>query len=161
MNNLGAMIYSWVKFSLRTYVGVLVLLQVFSLATVAQSTFTNRYTAPGLAPGAPLGSQSISDLEHLNYFNGNLSVMVPLQQIGGRGEVGDLISLIVEQHWRINKTILPPPSAGTIRSPALPLYKPVGYSPGFLEAITVLGPPVGCGEGNTNYPSLLKLAFTT
>jgi RHS repeat-associated protein len=52
-------------------------------------------TPPGLAPGSPVGSYSLSGFENVNLFNGNLNFNLPLLKIGGRGRVGASINLAV------------------------------------------------------------------
>lgn len=52
-------------------------------------------TPPGLAPGAPAGSYSLSGFENVNLFNGNLNFNLPLLKVGGRGRVGTSINLAV------------------------------------------------------------------
>ncbi len=159
MNTKGMVICR--KFGLSlTRVCLLALLATLWTTGFAQNTFSERYTSPGLAPGAPLGSDPLSSFEQLNYFNGNLSFSVPLLAAGGRGGAGHSINLTIEHHWKVVKFVTPPPQMVTIRQPQTPLYQPLGYSPGYMETVTVLPPPTSCGQGNTNYLSLIKLVFT-
>jgi hypothetical protein len=45
-------------------------------------------TPAALEPGAPAGSYSLAGFEHINRFNGHLSISLPLVNIGGRGNAG-------------------------------------------------------------------------
>src|SRR3989442_1603688 len=59
-----------------------------AITASAQHSSTDGYTPLALAPGAPAGSSALSDVEHVNAYNGHLSASVPLVQIGGRGGAG-------------------------------------------------------------------------
>ena len=63
---------------------------VFFLAfpTILQAQSLRGTTPAGLAPGSPAGSYSLSGIDDVNLFNGNLNVNVPLMTIGGRGGAG-------------------------------------------------------------------------
>jgi len=89
-------------------------------------------TPPGIAPGAAVGSYSLSNLESVNLFSGGLGFAVPLARVGGRGEVGYTISMPIETRWIVtvasgSNTILYPTPSGTRTNF-------VGYSPGYMEA---------------------------
>jgi len=74
----------------------------------ASSTFpTDSFTPSSLATGSPLGSYSLSDIENVNLFNGNLNVTFPLLRIGGRGNAGYTMSLPIEDRWRIQDAYYP------------------------------------------------------
>jgi RHS repeat-associated protein len=60
----------------------------FLLLPVTQAgaqTATDGMTPSGLAPGAAAGAYSLSGLDNVNLYNGNLNFSAPLLGIGGRG----------------------------------------------------------------------------
>ncbi len=77
----------------------------FSQTVSSYSTDSN--TPASLATGAPAGSYSISDIENVSLFSGNLNVTLPLIKIGGRGSAGYTISLPFEHRWRIQDAYYP------------------------------------------------------
>ena len=56
-------------------------------------------TPEGLEPGAPAGSYVLSGLDSVNLYNGSLNVVIPLLQIGGRGEAGYSMVAKYDAHW--------------------------------------------------------------
>jgi hypothetical protein len=75
---------------LRCWISVLFPLVLMLAAPVvnAQTSVTDGRTPLGMAAGAPAGSYSLSDLDDVNLFSGNLSFAIPLIKIGGRGFSG-------------------------------------------------------------------------
>src|SRR5690349_14734627 len=70
----------------------------------AQTSVTDGRTPLGMAAGAPAGSYSLSDLDNVNLFNGNLSFAIPLMTIGGRGSAGYTMTLRPNENrfnWRV------------------------------------------------------------
>jgi RHS repeat-associated protein len=52
------------------------------------------------APGTPLGSYSLSDIESISLFSGRINATVPIVSVGGRGNAGYLLSIpIKDAHW--------------------------------------------------------------
>lgn len=95
-------------------------------------------TPPGHAPGAPAGSYALSDLDHINFFNGTLNFSLPLATVGGRGEAGYTVMLPIEQHWGLetNDALEAFPRFNWWRG-----FRP-GYGPGtMLIYRDVEGPP--------------------
>jgi RHS repeat-associated protein len=87
-------------------------------------------TPPALTPGAPAGSYALSDLEHVNLFNGNLQVRLPLVEARGRGELTVGVSLPIEQQWRAEEA---DPGIFFPRFNWWRFGQP-GYGPGYLVA---------------------------
>jgi RHS repeat-associated protein len=56
-------------------------------------------TPPSIQGGAPAGAYAISDLEHINLYNGNLNFAVPLYHVAGRGEAQFTLTLPLERRW--------------------------------------------------------------
>lgn len=86
---------------------VIILPMVAFSQTQSSTNPTDSYTPASLATGAPAGSYSISDIENINLFNGNLNITFPLMQIGGRGNAGYTMSLPIENKWRIQDAYYP------------------------------------------------------
>ena len=63
---------------------ITLILVLSTLSVVAQSPVDGT-TPSGIAAGTPSGSYSLSDLDNVNLYNGNLSFQLPLAQIDGRG----------------------------------------------------------------------------
>lgn len=60
-------------------------------------------TSKGNKPGAPAGSYTLTDFEHLNLFNGNLNFSLPLLQIGGRGGAKSSVNLTIDgMQWHMD-----------------------------------------------------------
>jgi RHS repeat-associated protein len=87
---------------------VLIILSAVVFGQTSSTTYpTNSYTPSSLATGSPLGSYSISNIENVNLFSGNLNITLPLVQIGGRGAGGYTMSLPIEYRWRIQDAYYP------------------------------------------------------
>jgi len=90
--------------------GLLTIWLLLSLYVNSIAISKNDGSTPlALVTGAPAGSYSLSNLEHINPFNGDLSVTVPLMQIGGRGRAQYTMFLPIEHKWVIDFTPSPPP----------------------------------------------------
>ena len=82
---------------------------LFSAASIvrAQTSATDGTTPTGLAPGAPAGSYSLSDIDQVNLFSGNLNFHLPLLSIGGRGGAQMKITLAINSvHWRTEQDVI-------------------------------------------------------
>lgn len=76
--------------------------------TLAQQEYSgNAFTSQAVAPGAPAGAYSLSDIERVNLASGNLSVALPLLRIGGRGTAGYTMMLPAERKWTIRHLYYP------------------------------------------------------
>jgi len=83
-----------------------------SALTYAQTESVRDGSSPAaLTSGAPAGSYSLSGFETVNPYNGGLNFSLPLYRIGGRGEAGYAITLLIDQKWSITKEINPGHSA--------------------------------------------------
>jgi len=91
----------------RVSIHVVVLVAMgFCSAAFSQKTPFDGLTPKGLEPGAPAGSYALSSLDAVNLYNGSLSLVVPLLQIGGRGESGYTMSLPLNRQWTVSGTIV-------------------------------------------------------
>ncbi|HPT28804.1 MAG TPA: hypothetical protein PLZ95_20450, partial [Bryobacteraceae bacterium] len=77
-----------------------------------QSGFSRNLTdgliPPAVAPGAPLSAKQVSDVEHINLYNGNLSVAIPILSVGGRGEAGyTMLARVDAAPWTVTMETLP------------------------------------------------------
>ncbi len=60
-------------------------------------------TSKGNQPGAPAGSYTLTDFEHLNLYNGNLNFSLPLVKIGGRGGAKSSVNLTIDgMQWHLD-----------------------------------------------------------
>lgn len=102
-----------------------------SLALFVQSVQAagSASTLPGQAPGAPLGSFKISELDTVNLFNGHLNFRLPLMEIGGRGQASYSLGLPIDHRW-----VLLPTSPDTPDSFNPGFIPFTSLTPGFLRA---------------------------
>lgn len=137
--------------------------QVFSDTPLSVST-TDGSTPLGMAPGAPAGSFALSGFESVNPYNGALNFRLPLLHVGGRGSVQHVITVAVEQHWRVDKDKTgvglgyvydPNPDRWSTLDAGYSLGKMVGRRTGLSQAIGAL---VYCPDGAS---ALTRLTFTT
>jgi len=88
--------------TLRCYVIFCLIVLFCPITVIAQGSSTDGSTPLASQPGAPAGSYALSNLEHVNIYNGHLSVNVPVVQIGGRGGAQvTLAAMIDPSPWRI------------------------------------------------------------
>jgi RHS repeat-associated protein len=58
----------------------------------------------GIAPGSPIGSAALSEVEHINIHNGHVNVNVPLLTIGGRGDASYTMTYqITDSTWTVEQ----------------------------------------------------------
>ncbi len=151
----------------------LLLISVLALAggsVQGQTSATDGTTPATLAPGAPAGSYSLSDFEHINLFNGNLSASFRLLQVTGRGNAQYNMTLPIQQRWRaVNGAIDPFQDGNLIYFSAADSnwwdgIKP-GYGPGVVQARTVGDQPGNCNpqlySGQFNSVVLTRITFTS
>ena len=110
-------------------------LAAFAEESYAQ-TILDGSTPSGATPGAPAGSDALSELENINLFNGHLNLHVPMLGIGGRGDAQAAIMLAIDNHWSVKtETHYSVTGSKTYQYiPVLnggPVVKP-GYGPGLL-----------------------------
>ena len=112
-------------------------------------------TPPGIAPGAALSGQPLSNLEMINLFSGALNFSVPVLSVGGRGEVGYSLKVPVETRWIDNSA--PDGFGGNYDyldgEPVGINF--VGFSPGYLQTRR------GVEEGTCNDSTLHELYTLT
>ena len=76
-----------------------------SAQTVTSYSPTKGSTPASLAPGAPASSYALSGFDSLNPYNLSMNFRLPLLQVGGRGQAGYTMTLPIQRHWRVNKTV--------------------------------------------------------
>jgi hypothetical protein len=101
------------------------------VAANAQTSSTDGTTPQYLTPGAPAGSYSLSEVESVSLFNGNLNFSLPLLGIGGRGTAGYTMTLPIEQKWQVWKLAETPPGQAPILTPIGTWW---GVKPGYSLA---------------------------
>jgi len=143
-----------------------VLLCVVGVAAQATST-TDGSTPLGLSPGAPAGSYSLSGFESVNPYNGNLNFHLPLAGSKGRGALGMVSQLeIDEKRWNIKHSQVNDPNTGLpidIYNPTPNWWSPKpGYGPGVLIGRkSGLSPNQTCNTTRYIYQqTLTRLTFT-
>jgi len=105
--------------------------------------------------GNPASSYALSSIAHVNYFNGNLNIAIPLVKIGGRGTSGYTMILPIEQRWSVDKffsgTSYSYVPEGTQQLPQYVYYfNPTIYSPGSLLLKTASAYPGQCYDNDTS-----------
>ena len=153
---------------------LLLLISVVALSTGSiqgQTSATDGTTPASLAPGAPAGSYSLSDFEHINLFNGNLSASFQLVHVGGRGNAQYSMMLPVERHWRSINGAYDPFHDGNViyySAPETNWWDGItpGYGPGVVQSRTVADQPGNCnpelyGGGSFNSVVMTRLTFSS
>ncbi|MBZ5537621.1 MAG: hypothetical protein LAO31_16815 [Acidobacteriia bacterium] len=140
-------------------------------ATNAQetnTTGTDGWTPPGIAPGSPAGSYPLSGFETVNLYNGSLNFRLPLVQILGRGSAQTAVHLPpLSTKWRINHFYHyekgPPLKIDESYSPLQDWWSTVPwFAPGSLEGRTVgKDGPVDCTTLSRSAITLTRLTFTS
>src|SRR5579875_1895374 len=110
----------------------------------AQSTttsITDASTPAAVAAGIPSSSYALSNIDTVDPYTGSVNIHIPLYQVGGRGEAGYTIMLLLEQKWQTvthtqatttqNYSVYPQP--GAVNN-AMSYYLPtvVEYTPGLV-----------------------------
>lgn len=125
---------------------------------LAQSTATG-HTPSGFATGFALGSQSLNDVESINYYNGGLNFVIPLLRAQGRSSAGYTIMLPIESRWSVEQEV--DPNFGEL------YYRPIyndwlgrkpGYSPGILLIRRVIESGAQCAPV-TSVKATTRLTF--
>ncbi len=146
----------------RRFFGVILLPLLLVVSGNSQSS-TDGLTPPALTPGTPTGTYALSDLDNINFFNGNLNFHLPLVKVAGRGGAQMPVVLKLEQRWRIEEHA-PCSPCGTFFYPTYNWWTPrsVGYGPGFLDHRVEVDGTNSCPDnlGSSN-KTLLRLTFTT
>ena len=144
----------------------------FNQTAVAQTTKpTDGATPLGLQAGAPAGAYSLSGFDNVNLYNGNLSFVLPLLSIGGRGGASHTIMLPIERKWMVEKTVSGD-YTWTIPIDRRPEEIKPGYGPGVMAwrfggslAATPCPTPPGWNpedpwDNYRHYSGLTRLTFT-
>jgi RHS repeat-associated protein len=85
----------------------LLITALLSATTFAQTSYLDGNTPRAIQPGAPTGSFTLSDFEHINPYNGSLSVRVPLLTVGGRGSARVALGALVSQpSWVVDQMLV-------------------------------------------------------
>ena len=137
---------------------------------------TDGSTPLALQPGAPAGSYALSELDHINPFNGSLNFSLPLLSIGGRGTAGYTMTLPIEQKWRVNVTPiqllvfddggngpLPNPHTTYLYFPTANWWSGIkpGYGPGVLQGRVAQFDAQVCPDSTMRaVETLTRLTFT-
>ena len=100
---------------------------------------TDSSTPPAVAAGIPLSSYALSNIDTVDPYTGSVNIHIPLYKVGGRGNAGYTVTLLMEQKWQTvthtdstgNYYLYPEP--GSIDN-ALSYYLPtvVKYTPGVV-----------------------------
>src|SRR6478672_6417119 len=105
--------------------------------TVPQSN-TDGVIGPAIEGGNPASSYALSGLDHVNPYNGNLNVTIPLLRIGGRGAAGYTMALPINRRWGVRSY-----NGGQYAFDwqGSPDVNPPSYSPGILIVQADSGEP--------------------
>ena len=111
-------------------------------------------TPPGQSPGDPAGAYSLSGFDNVNLFNGHLNFRFPLLSVSGRGSVGYVSALPIEQRWTVDHD-----SSGPYHFPNYNWWTGLrpGYGPGVLQGRQM---SEGCSEGFSLTQGTTRLTFT-
>jgi hypothetical protein len=118
---------------------------------------TSGYTPAAMVAGAPDGVRILSPHETVNVFNGTLSFVVPLYNVGGRGSAGYSMVLPIGAKWNMlnqpnnSENIFAPVVAVYPQDTLWPMSVPYRYSPGriFLrESVDPGQSTFTCSTGN-------------
>lgn len=154
-------------FGRRFTAGLFALLAAVLTAPVARATtnVTDYFTPSGLTPGAPSGSYPLSGFESVNPYNGNLSFMLPLLRVGGRGTASYTMTLRSNIRWTVNQDF--DAYGAPILTPTFNWWLPVdvGYGPGVMVGRQQVGEQCQLGDEPpgpyvTNTYTLTRLTFT-
>lgn len=136
---------------------------LFIASASAQTTSTSASdstTPPGLTPGAPAGSYSLSGFEDINLYNGNLNFHLPLLHLGGRGTAGYQMTFALNsKQW----SVLHSQTAST--ESWTPTVNMLGNTDGYYGAGKMYGRQTGFDIKPTsnclNWPSNKRIYETT
>lgn len=118
-------------------------------------------TPPALAPGTPTGTFPVSGIDQVNLFSGNLSVNIPLLQVGGRGDASYTIPLTIERRWYSQRSCIY--NGYCTNSLQLEHFRDGLFSPGKIEVRHVEERTTECAGGPQNQVPLstvTKIVFT-
>ncbi len=85
----------------------LLVLSVISINILAQTSYLDGNTPKSIQPGAPTGSYTLTDFEHISPYNGSLSIRLPLLTVGGRGTSRTVMgALISHPSWTVDQDLV-------------------------------------------------------
>jgi hypothetical protein len=61
---------------------------------------TDSRTPPAVAAGIPSSAYALSNIDTVDPYTGSVNIHIPLYKVGGRGEAGYTITLLMEQKWQ-------------------------------------------------------------
>lgn len=136
---------------------ILVVFLFSTSASVPAQVPYNGTTPLGIAPGAAAGSFPLTDFDHVNLYNGRLSVHLPLLHIKGRGGAEYTATLLpLNATWVVQHQEL-----GLGNSHNYPSYEwwegGPGYGPGSMRGRRVTTP---CELHSSSSDSVTRLTFT-
>lgn len=115
-------------------------------AQTAPQSNTDGAISPAIEGGNPASSYALSGLDHVNPYNGNLNVTIPLLRIGGRGTAGYTMVLPINRRWGVRSYGGSPAAFDWQGSPD---GNPPAYSPGMLTERDDSGQPGACWDSTT------------
>ncbi len=90
------------------YIQTLLILAAVSINILAQTSYLDGNTPKPIQPGAPAGSYTLTDFEHIGPYNGSLSMRLPLLTIGGRGTTRTVMGALISQpSWTVDQSLIP------------------------------------------------------
>ena len=111
---------------------------------------TDGLVAPAIAPGNPASSYALSGIDHVNMYNGNLNISIPLVHIGGRGSAGYTMTYSADTQWRVEKIYIPISGTSWLAVPNSGGTAPVPFSPGVVVVRYASVQPSACeGSGGS------------
>lgn len=99
--------------------------------------------SPALAIVTPASSYALSGIDRVNYYNGSLSVQIPLVTVGGRGNAAMALSIPINRQWLVQElynngaiSYTPETWASAVMS--------LNYTPGYVTMSASSANPDGC-----------------
>lgn len=100
---------------LRCMAMVWSLILLFTAGNAFSQYASDGQKSKGFEGGAPAGSYSLSDFEHINLYNGNLNFNMPLAALGGRGNMLSPVTIAIDSaKWHVD---IDPTERGWMRLP--------------------------------------------
>jgi hypothetical protein len=98
---------------------------------------------PAAAPGNPSSSYDLSAIDHVNYYNGLVSITIPSYTVGGRGSASVPVVIGVQRQWTVDPSNSP---YTTQSAPQLSFWGPLN-EPGSLYLASTAAASGACGAG--------------
>jgi RHS repeat-associated protein len=129
----------------------LILLSTVAVFACGPVLFGQTYTefndsgplSPSLAIATPASSYALSGIDKVNYYNGSLSMQLPVTTVGGRGKATSMLSIPISRQWLVqevynNGSISYVPTTATLS------YVGINYTPGYLMQSASSANPDSC-----------------